>query len=471
MKNQITLFALFILLFYSGYAFSSEEVYFTTGFKIGEITDTSMFVWTRLCKMPEPVPVHHQRKEPPFRSPLNFNEDMPVNEMDGAVEGSFGQVKITLNSEKENITTAWRYVSGYKDFTVLEQFTGLTPNTEYRILIQGRKDENSPVAEIRGSFKTAPSIDEIIPVSFTSTSCQYFWDFDDSIRGFKTYDSMLKLEPAFHCQTGDFVYYDKPGPISNSVELARHKWHAMNAWPSLVDFYSRVPLYIQKDDHDMLKDDAYPQKAPLGELSFNDGLNIWHEQVPLQGKPYRTMRWGKDLQIWFVEGREYRSENEMEDGPDKSIWGDAQKRWFVETMESSDASFKILMSPTPVVGPDRIKGKNDNHANAAYKTEGDWLRKFMSAQKNAFVVNGDRHWQYVSKDPVSGLMEFSQGPTSDEHAQGWKQDDYRPEHRFLRVKGGFLLVSVYREKGTPTIRFSHYDVDGNEVHQETFKAL
>ena len=40
---------------------------------------------------------------------------------------------------------------------------------------------------------------------------------------------------------------------------------------------------------------------------------------------YRTFRWGKDLQIWLVEGRDFRSPNNMPDGPDKTIWGAEQK--------------------------------------------------------------------------------------------------------------------------------------------------
>ena len=277
---------------------------------------------------------------------------------------------------------------------------------------------------------------------------------------------MLKLNPLFHCQTGDYVYYDKPGPMAYNLELARHKWHAINSWSSLVNFYNNTPLYLQKDDHDVLKDDAMPTSSPFGQLSFEDGLLIWNEQAPILEKSYRTFRWGKDLQIWMVEGRDYRSDNKAPDGDDKSIWGKEQIDWFKQTVEASDATFKILCSPTPVVGPDRAKGKIDNHSNVSFKTEGDWLRKYLS-DKEMFVINGDRHWQYVSVDPVTGLMEFSQGPSSDSHAQGWDPNDKRPEHKFLRVEGGFLAVKIHREGNTPIINFIHYDVDGNIVNKET----
>lgn len=458
----ITIIVLTLLL--SDVKAQNDRVYFTTGLKIGELTDTSAVIWTRLNKAPKPVPVTHQRKQAPFKSPLSFNNDIAVQNMDGAVEGVFGQVRITIKSPDTLVTTGWQFVSSYKDYTFKSKIVGLKPNQSYHIFLEGRKDKDFPISDISGTFKTAPAKDMTVPITFTSSSCQYFWDFDDSLRGFKMYDAMLKLEPLFHCQTGDFVYYDKPGPMAYTIELARHKWHAMNSWPSLVDFYAKCPIYLQKDDHDMLRDDASPSIAPFGELSFQDGLSIWYEQAPLDDKPYRTFRWGTDLQIWLVEGREFRSDNWQEDAPGKTIWGEEQKEWFVNTVESSDAIFKILVSPTPVVGPDRAAGKNDNHSNKAFETEGNWLRQFLS-KHDMFVINGDRHWQYVSVDEKTGVWEFSQGPSSDSHAQGWQQNDKRPEHKFLRVKGGFVKVDVYREE-KPIIKFTHFDVNGHKVHEE-----
>lgn len=459
---------LFIQLNFYLNAQDTDSVYFTTGFKIGDITNSSVIVHTRLCASSSPVKVYHQRLETVFRHPIDFDNDMPVQKMDGAVQGSTGQVKIDLIANDTLISTNWNYVSSYKDFTFKKKLDNLTPNTHYSVVIQGRKSPESPITEIKGKFKTAPLEDEKVPVFFTSSTCQYYWSFDDSQRGFKIYDSMQKLNPVFHCQTGDYVYYDKPGPMVYNVELARHKWHAMNSWPALLDFFTTTPIYLQKDDHDLLRDDAGPNSPPLGELTYEDGLAIWQEQVPIIDTPYRTFRWGKDLQIWVVEGREYRSDNNAPDGENKTIWGKEQINWFKKTIESSDATFKILVSPTPVVGPDRSNGKFDNHSNSSFQNEGMWLRKYLAIQ-NVYVINGDRHWQYVSVDSETGLWEFSQGPVSDFHAQGWNENDIRPEHKFLRVKGGFLGVNVYRQNQEAIIEFIHYDVDGNEVNKEIFK--
>ncbi|TXE15026.1 alkaline phosphatase [Seonamhaeicola algicola] len=446
----------------------SENVYFTTGFKIGEVSNSSAIIWTRLCADSIPVPIHHQQKEKTFRPPINFNNNAPVDEMDGAVRGTFGEVKIELFSAKDTISIDWAFVSALKDYTYKRKVENLKPNTFYNIKLTGRKGAEFSETVVYGSFFTAPDPNDIEPVLFTSSTCQLFWSYDDPKRGFKIYDEMKKLKPKFHSQTGDYVYYDKPGPFVKTIEMARHKWHAMNSWPSLKEFYMQTPLYIEKDDHDLLRDDAYPGRAPLGEVTFEDGLALWYEQTPIGKKPYRTQRWGKDLQVWFVEVREFRSDNTIEDSAEKTIWGKAQIQWFKETIEASDATFKVLISPTPIVGPDRPTGKNDNHSNKAFQTEGAWLRSYL-AENKVFVVNGDRHWQYASVDSISGLREFSQGAVSDFHAGGWEESNVLPQHKFLRVKGGFLATKVYRKRDKPFIEFLHYDVDGNIVHKETFK--
>ena len=222
-----------------------------------------------------------------------------------------------------------------------------------------------------------------------------------------------------------------------------------------------------KDDHDVLRDDCHPGDT-YGTVSFSKGLDIFDkEQFPSDDKKYKTVRWGHDLQFWIMEGRNYRSINHMPDGPEKTIWGKEQKEWLFRTLSESDATFRIVISPTPIICPDRLN-KNDNYSNAGFKTEGDEIRDFINQQKNVFLVNGDRHWQYVSQPEGTNLWEFSTGAGADMHAGGWSQEDVRPEHRFLRVKGGFLLGEIIHHNQDTILRFTHCDVDGNPVHVEKF---
>lgn len=159
----------------------------------------------------------------------------------------------------------------------------------------------------------------------------------------------------------------------------------------------------------------------------------------------------------------------MPDGPDETIWGKEQMAWFKKSFADSDATFRLLISPTPVVGPDR-KSKHDNHANDDFEYEGNKLRDFLSSQKNAFVVCGDRHWQYHSVDPRTGLKEFSCGPASNKHAGGWSQQDFRKDmHRYLNVTGGFLSGTVERGKsGAATLSFRFHDSTGKLYKEFAF---
>ena len=81
-----------------------------------------------------------------------------------------------------------------------------------------------------------------------------------------------------------------------------------------------------------------------------------------------------------------------------------------------------------------------------------------------YVVCGDRHWQYVSKHRKYGIVEFSIGPNSMEHAGGWKQDNVKPEHLYLNVVGGVMTVTI-DPKDSPKIIVRHYDVDVNELNK------
>ena len=118
MIQRISLIAILLLLLnQAGQAQDTDSVYFTTGFKIGELSDHSVVIWTRLCAWDSPVPVHHERKGAPMRSPLEFNDNIPVGEMDGAVKGTMGQVRIQLSAGSDIIASDWEYVSAYKDFT------------------------------------------------------------------------------------------------------------------------------------------------------------------------------------------------------------------------------------------------------------------------------------------------------------------------------------------------------------------
>ena len=440
------------------------NVHMANGIKIGEVDANSAIIWTRLTAHPE------RNTDGRSFSKLKDPEKQPIYEdlsiMDGSVEGTSGDVRVTYwpqEDKNSKCSTEWHPVYSENDYIHQFQLKDLKPNTSYQLFIEGKDSESK--CELYGEFRTAPAPHQAQSIRFVVTTCGDYPRRDDRKNGHKIYPQMLALDPDFFVHTGDIEYYDKLGPYAKNIELARFKWNRIYSMPYLRDFHNQVSSYFIKDDHDTVKNDAYPGQNYF-DLTWEQGLAIFREQVPMGEKTYRTIRWGKDLQIWLVEGRDFRSPNDMKDGPDKTIWGAKQKQWFFETVQASDATFKVLLSPTPIVGPDRSK-KNDNHSNKGFKHEGDELRKFIADQGDMIIVCGDRHWQYATIDPKTGVREFSCGPASDKHANGFSEKSRNDMHRYLRIQGGFLSVDV--DSQLSQITFRHHSVDGSVCYEESFK--
>ena len=418
---------------------------FANGLKIGEVRADSAIVWTRLTQ---------EDKQEKFDK---------IN--GGAVPGASGFITINLwqdGKKDQPVAVNQRYVTEDDDFTFQCRFENLEPSTKYCIEVEGRIALSDIPVQLEGQFKTAPTADTDAPVTFLVSTCQAFGERDDLKNGHRIYQSMAALAPDFFVQTGDAVYYDRD-PIAQDVRAARFKWNRMYALPNLRQFHLQTPSYWLKDDHDLLKNDCWPGMQ-YGNLTFDQGVKIWNEQLPMSRKPYRTFRWGKHLQVWFPEGREFRSPNTMPDGPDKTILGKEQWQWLQDSMSESDATYRIYISATPVVGPDR-KNKKDNHSNEAFKHRGDRLREFLSSLPGCFVVCGDRHWQYHSTDPKTGLKEFGCGPATDQHAQ---KGSRKPWQSYVRVGGGFLAVTISQGE-TPVVLLTYYDVAGKKLKEMTFQ--
>lgn len=428
---------------------------FANGVKIGEVTPTSALVWTRLTAGPRnetgeefkgTIQGNNVRPEPP-------NPDV----LRGACLGAKGRVRIRYgdSAELNGVTPGdWKAVGPERDSTAQFRLEGLRPSTRTHFRV-----ESEAGGSISGQFRTAPEPNASENIRLCVLTCQMYADLDDPA-GFHIYPAISQLDPRCVVFTGDNVYYDNEEPRAVTARIARYHWERMYSLPRHIEMLRGVATCWEKDDHDVLRDDCGPSTGPMGRFTFAEGQEIYRQQVPLEGSSYRTFRWGRHLQIWLTDGRDFRSPNRMADGPEKSIWGREQKEWLMRTLQESPATWKLLISPTPLVGPDR-PNKNDNHSNIGFAHEGREFRAWAAKTlgKRFFNLCGDRHWQYHSVDPDTGLNEFSVGPASDEHAAGTPGEDRR-YHRFHRVKGGFLSVDAESN----AIHFRHRDVHGREVY-------
>jgi alkaline phosphatase/alkaline phosphatase D len=168
----------------------------------------------------------------------------------------------------------------------------------------------------------------------------------------------------------------------------------------------------------------------------------------------------------------------LPDNKKKSVWGAEQEEWLKKTLLGSDATFKLLVSPTPMIGPDD-KRKTDNHCNiGGFRTERkmffDWLTEHDLIGNGFYVICGDRHWQYHSIHP-SGVEEFSCGAIIDENSRlGRKPGDPKSTDPNARIKqpynqeeksGGFLYITVGKKEDIPVITFSFRNEHGKVLYE------
>ncbi len=444
----------------------------TTGIRILEVHQDRATVWARTTR----YSLATLEDRPPLRFELpaasGKQNQRPILPEDGvaglpfAVPGIEGELRVRFRTGRSAWQfTPWRLTAGDTDWSERFELTGLIPATQYDIQVEARPvgSDGNPTSTNSGSFKTLPKAESESDFRLAVSTCQEFEDRDGPF-GFELYRTISSRDTDAFIHAGDVVYYDAK---ARSVELAHFHWQRTYCLRTLVQFHRSMPSYFLKDDHDTYVNDSWPGQyhAWTEAFRFEDGQRIFKEQTALPDPAYRTIRLGRHLQVWMLEGRDYRVANDLPDGPEKTIWGEAQWDWLRDTFAASDATHRVVVSPTPIVGPDRPR-KNDNLSNQGFSHEGRLAREFLGGWPNTHVVCGDRHWQYHSIDPATGLHEFSVGPASDRHAGGWNPDEFQEGvHQFLRVGGGYLEIDLTHTDGEPSLTFRHLDTQGNLMHE------
>ncbi|WDQ19266.1 alkaline phosphatase D family protein [Rhodopirellula sp. P2] len=394
----------------------AQQRFLGQGVMSGEVTSTSVLLQTRLTT----------------QEGLDENGDLPGQT--GTVRFEWSTAPNFESSQSSEPLSANRD----NDFIARHKVSSLRPGTRYYYRVLASSPDGEQPLEPTGQFQTLPSEVSEAPLRFLVFSCMNYNKFlhgnqanasgpltatdEDKRLGYPALVPMRDLSPAFFVGTGDIVYYDNPYRNAETLTQLRQCWHEQFRFPRLIDFLKNVPGYWSKDDHDFRFNDSDHGKdrLPLPQT----GIDAFREQLPIvpagdhESPTYRTFRVNQHLQIWLTEGRDYRSLNRMKDGPQKTLWGKEQKQWLQDTLKASDAKWKLLISPTPLVGPDDAY-KKDNHANLkGFRHEADeffaWLQ---SNQIERFMtICGDRHWQYHSIHP-SGVHEFACGALNDENSR------------------------------------------------------
>ena len=319
------------------------------------------------------------------------------------------------------------------DLTAKVVLRGLTPHTRYSYRL--RQDPEA----VDGEFATAPPPDVPARVSFlwsgdlgSGQACRHVRD------GYPIFREMERRGADFFLFVGDTIYADfgcggpdrVPGYNFVAATLAgfrdKHRYNREDA--AVQAFYRRLPVYAIWDDHEVRNDFAGPEEPlmPLGRRAF---LDYWPIDPPAEepGRLYRRFRWGKLLEVFILDTRQYRSPNREPDGPRKTMLGATQRRWLVDGVSSSTAVWKVIVTSVTLSVPGRPTAR-DGWSNASvfglpdpagtgFAVERDLILRELKARRvrNLMFVAADvHHAEVIVHRPASGFRfhELIAGPLS-----------------------------------------------------------
>jgi alkaline phosphatase D len=327
------------------------------------------------------------------------------------------------------------------DFTASIPLEHLVPGTRYRyhVLVGGAGAEPNRIEArlaAKGEFTTLPDATTSAPVTFA-------WSGDlggqqrcrQGPRGYLIFDTMLRQDLDFFLFLGDMIYSDSPctSPpnepgadfIARTLDEYRARYRYQRGAESLRRFLETVPVYAIWDDHEVRNNFAGPFEAqmPAGRQALRE---YWPIGSPASDphRLYRAVRYGKDLEFFILDTRQYRSKNADQDGPHKTMLGTAQLTWLLDGLKRSTATWKVVATSVPLSvpkgGPEGVPG-NDGWAGGPDGTGFEMERQVIvdailkQKTKNVVFLAADVHWVQANaydpdRDGVIDFHEFVAGP-------------------------------------------------------------
>jgi alkaline phosphatase D len=373
-----------------GYA---EAPGLTHGVASGEVTATSANIWFRVNQA-APVDVEYDTS-------ANFSHPQPGGTWQGAAEN---------------------------DFTGVAILQGLRPATRYFYRVRGKETASSET----GSFVTAPAADQQAPVTF-------LWGADLGGQGicrqptYSIFEALTAQAADFFLFAGDTVYVDSrcPSPPNapgadfkaTTQEQFWAKYRYQREDQALRNFLAHTSVYATWDDHEVSGDFSGPSEplTPIGLQAFWNYFPF-APAAPSERRLYRSFRWGKHLELFILDTRQYRSPNLQPDGPEKTMLGAVQLKWLLDGLASSTTTWQIILSSVPLSArTGNPKRGHDSWAGGSFpggfETE---LEKIVSTLQQAHKrhvvwlsadVHVARSLAYdPNQDGIADFYEFISGP-------------------------------------------------------------
>ncbi len=401
------------------------------------------------------------------------------------------QVATTASDVASVARTARLKTAAETDYSMTIQLDRLRPATSYRyhVLIGSAESGSVPVQlklAARGEFTSLPD-------RKTSAAVSFAWSGDlggqgrcrQGASGYPIFDLIRRHRPDFFLFLGDTIYADNPCPsppnepgadfTGTTLQTYRERHLYQRGAEALRRFLRTVPVYVIWDDHEVRDNFSGPfdERMPAGRQALREYWPIaLHADDP--HRMYRSVRYGADLELFILDTRQYRSRNEDQDGPAKTMLGSTQLQWLLEELRSSTATWKVIATTVPLSvekgrqGNDGWSGVPDG---SGFERERQLIVDTILHRKikNVVFLAGDVHWVQANaydpdQDGVVDFHEYMVGPLSARPGRLTPASESLHPTRLINEAGyqNFGLVRITRGTFEVTViddagekRFSH----------------
>ena len=349
-----------------------------------------------------------------------------------------------------------------RDLVVQRRVHGLLPNRNYVYSFSARLGRTAIVSH--GGLRTAPRPSDPQTIRFAISG-----DADGArnpktgkpaYNVFQVYGRMAAERNHFNINLGDTIYSDSeigglPPALTVPAKWAKYRQNL--SFGHLRNLRRGTGLYSHWDDHEFINDFT---RAENGGAVYAAGVAAFRDYAPVSYSSrdglYRTFRWGKHLELFFLDERSFRSAkvrtacaNDLAPSapqpvrnafaalvpslanavpkacldalanPSRTMLGARQYAVFTKAIRASTATWKVVVNEVPIqqfyaLPYDRWEG---------YAAERDKLLRFLQANvKNVLFLTTDTHANFVNEvrlatlepgGPVgTGIWEVVTGPVA-----------------------------------------------------------
>lgn len=282
--------------------------------------------------------------------------------------------------------------------------------------------------------------------------------------GYEIFNSILNKKPDFMLWLGDNIYLREPD--WNSWTGIIHRYTHTRSISEMQALLASVHHYAILDDHDF-----GPNNSNRSFWNKNSTLKAFELFWANPSMRFDDMNaaityfnWN-DADFFLLDNRTFRSPNHQKTG-NKTMLGLKQLNWLKESLISSNATFKFIVTGGQFLNS---AAQSETYSNYGFDKERQKIINFIRDEniKGVVFITGDRHHTELSilkKDNYPAIYDLTVSPlTSGVHTNANKENNAFQVPGTLVMKRNFSIINVSGKKSNRKLTINIYDTFGKLI--------